>query len=97
MLDKRSRKERAGKELTRQLKKIVRIEDNLANAIGFFVLGGILLAAGAVTGAAFLGLIGGGCIILGLERLVRRSAAKNGDVVSDLRADEDRNREKNGK
>ncbi len=94
MMDKQSRRERAGKELKRQLKGLIKSEDNLINAIGFFVLGALLLVGGAVTGMAFLGLIGGGCLILGLERLVRRSAAKGGDVVSDLRADEDRNRER---
>ena len=58
--------------LKRQLKGLIKSEDNLVNAIGFFVLGALLLVAGAMTGMAFLGLVGGGCIILGLERLVRR-------------------------
>ena len=83
--------------LKRQLKGLIKSEDNLVNAIGFFVLGALLLVAGAMTGMAFLGLVGGGCIILGLERLVRRSAEKGGGTMSDLRADEDRNRERNGK
>ena len=94
-MDKKSRRERAGKEFKRQLKGLIKSEDNLANAIGFFVLGGLLIAAGAFTGMAFLGLIGGGCVVLGLERLVRRSAAKGGGTMSDLRADEEKNRTKN--
>lgn len=77
-----------GKNLKRQLKGLIKSEDNMLNAIAFFVVGGILLIAGAIIGMAFLGLIGGGCVILGLERLVRRSAAKNGEPVSDLRARE---------
>lgn len=77
-----------GINLKRQLKGLIKSQDNLANAIAFFVVGAILLCAGAFTGLAFLGLVGGGCIILGLERMVRRSAEKNGDVVSDLRARE---------
>lgn len=83
--------------LKRQLKGLIKSEDNLINAIGFFVLGALLLVAGAMTGFPFLGLIGGGCIILGLERLVRRSAEKGGGTMSDLRADEEKNRRKNGK
>lgn len=94
MMDKQSRRERAGKELKRQLKGLVKSEDNLLNAIGLFVLGGLLIAAGAFTKMAFLGLVGGGCLILGLERLVRRSAAKGGGTMSDLKADEDKNRSK---
>ena len=78
--------------LRRQLKNLIKCEDNLANAIGYFVVGAILLIAGATTGMAFIGLVGGGCIILGLERLVRRSAAKQGGTMSDLRADEEKNR-----
>lgn len=78
--------------LKRQLKGLIKSEDNLINAIAFFVVGALLLVGGALTGMAFLGLVGGGCIILGLERMVRRSAQKGGDVVSDLRADEERNR-----
>lgn len=81
--------------LKRQLKGLIKSEDNLVNAIGFFVLGALLLVAGAMTGMAFLGLVGGGCIILGLERMVRRSAEKGGGTMSDLRADEERNRERN--
>ncbi len=69
----------------RQIKNIVRVQDNLINAIAYFVVGALLLVAGAFTGLPVCGLVGGGCIILGLERLVRRSAQKNGDVVSDLR------------
>ncbi len=95
MMDKQSRRERAGKELKRQLKGLIKSEDNLINAIGFFVLGALLMVAGALTGLPFLGLVGGGCLILGLERLVRRSAAKGGGTMSDLRADEERNRERN--
>ena len=83
--------------LKRQLKGLIKSEDNLVNAIGFFVLGALLLVAGAMTGMAFLGLVGGGCIILGLERMVRRSAEKGGGTMSDLRADEERNRRNNGK
>ena len=94
MMDKQSRRERAGKELKRQLKGLIKCEDNLVNAIGFFVLGGLLIAAGAITGMAFLGLIGGGCIILGLERIVRRSAAKSGGTMSSLKADEEKNKSK---
>ena len=59
------------------------------------MLGALLIAGGAFTGMAFLGLIGGGCLVLGLERLVRRSAAKAGGTMSDLRADEEKNRSKN--
>ena len=76
------------------LKYILKCEDNLANAICFFVLGGLLIAAGAITGMAFLGLIGGGCVILGLERIVRRSAAKSGGTMSSLKADEEKNKSK---
>lgn len=94
MMDKQSRRERAGKELKRQLRGLIKSDDNLINAIGLFVLGGLMIAAGAVTRMAFLGLIGGGCLILGLERLVRRSAAKGGGTMSDLKADEDKNRSK---
>ena len=82
----------SAENLRRQLKNLIKCEDNLANSIGYFVVGAILLASGAMTGMAFLGLVGGGCIILGLERLVRRSAAKQGGTMSDLRADEERNR-----
>lgn len=92
MFDKESRRNNMKVNLKRQLKGLIKSEDNLINAIAFFVLGALLLVAGAMTGMAFLGLVGGGCIILGLERLVRRSAQKGGDVVSDLRADEERNR-----
>ena len=94
MMDKQSRRERAGRELKRQVKGLIKCEDNLANAIGLFVLGGLLIAAGAITSMAFLGLIGGGCIILGLERLVRRSAEKSGGTMSNLKADEEKNRNK---
>ena len=83
--------------LKRQLKGLIKSEDNLVNAIAFFVVGALLIAAGAYTGMAFLGLVGGGCLILGLERLVRRSAEKGGGTMSDLRADEEKNRTKNGK
>lgn len=83
--------------LKRQLKGLIKSEDNLLNAIAFFVVGALLLVAGALTGMAFLGLVGGGCIILGLERMVRRSAEKGGGTMSDLRADEEKNRQKNGK
>jgi len=83
--------------LKRQLKGLIKSEDNLVNAIAFFVVGALLLAAGAYTRMAFLGLVGGGCLILGLERLVRRSAEKGGGTMSDLRADEEKNRTKNGK
>lgn len=94
-MDKQTRKENMKKNLGRQFKGMIKPERNLANAIGMFVVGALCLAAGAYTGLAFLGLVGGGCIILGLERLVRRSAEQQGDVVSDLRADEERNRSKN--
>lgn len=94
MFDRESRRNNAKTNLRRQLKNLIKCEDNLANAIGYFVVGAILLVSGAMTGMAFLGLVGGGCIILGLERLVRRSAAKQGGTMSDLRADEERNRGK---
>lgn len=84
-MDKQTRRENLKKNLSRQFKGLIKGQDNLANAIGFFVVGALLLVAGALTQMAFLGLVGGGCIILGLERLVRRSAEKGGDVVSDLR------------
>ena len=91
MMDKQSRRERAGKELKRQVKGLIKCEENLANAIGLFVLGGLLIVAGAITRMAFLGLVGGGCLILGLERLVRRSAEKGGGTMSTLKADEEKN------
>ncbi len=97
MFDKETRRKNMKINLKRQLKGLIKSEDNLVNAIGFFVLGGLMLVAGAMTGLPFLGLIGGGCVILGLERLVRRSAEKGGGTMSDLRADEERNRERNGK
>ena len=87
-MDKQTRRENMGKNLKRQLKGLIKSEDNLVNAIAFFVVGALLLVGGAFTGLPFLGLIGGGCIILGLERLVRRSAEKGGEPVSDLRAQE---------
>jgi len=77
-----------GKNLKRQLKGLIKSEDNLVNAIAFFVVGGILILAGAITTFPGLGLIGGGCVVLGLERLVRRSAEKGGEPMSDLRAQE---------
>ena len=80
--------------LKRQLKGLIKCEDNLVNAISFFVVGALLLVAGATTGMAFLGLVGGGCIVLGLERMVRRSAEKKGGTMSSLRADEEKNRSK---
>jgi len=97
MLDKETRKQNMKVNLKRQLKGLIKAEDNLVNAIAYFVVGALLLVAGAITRMAFLGLVGGGCIILGLERLVRRSAEKGGGTMSDLRADEERNRQRNGK
>lgn len=92
MFDKETRRQNMKINLKRQLKGLIKSEDNLVNAIAFFVVGALLLVAGALTGMAFLGLVGGGCIILGLERMVRRSADKSGGTMSDLRADEERNR-----
>ena len=97
MFDKETRRQNMKTNLKRQLKGLIKCEDNLINAISFFVVGALLIAAGAYTRMAFLGLVGGGCIILGLERMVRRSAEKGGGTMSDLRADEERNRERNGK
>lgn len=94
MFDKESRRKNMGINLKRQLKGLLKGEDNLVNAIGFFVLGALLLVAGALTGMAFLGLIGGGCVILGLERLVRRSAQKGGGEVSDLKFKSEQLKEK---
>ncbi len=74
------------------LKCCINGDEHLTSAVGFFVLGALLIAGGAITGLAFLGLIGGGCFVLGLERLVRRSAAKAGGTMSDLKADEEKNR-----
>lgn len=83
-----------GINLKRQLKGLIKSEDNLINAIGFFALGALLLVAGALTGMAFLGLVGGGCVILGLERLVRRSAKQAGGEVSDLKLQSEQLKEK---
>lgn len=77
-----------GKNLKRQLKGLIKGQDNALNIIGFFAAGILLLIAGSITGLPFLGLVGGGCLILGLERIVRRSAEKRGEPVSDLRAQE---------
>lgn len=87
-MDKKTRRENMGINLKRQLKGLLKGQDNLANAIAFFVVGALLLVGGAFTGLPFLGLVGGGCVILGLERLVRRSAEKGGDPMSELRAQE---------
>lgn len=92
MFDKETRRKNMKVNLKRQLKGLIKSEDNLVNAVAFFVVGALLLVGGAMTGMAFLGLIGGGCIILGLERMVRRSAEKGGGTMSDLRADEEKNR-----
>lgn len=97
MIDKESRRNNMKVNLKRQLKGLIKAEDNLVNAIAYFVVGALLLVAGAITGMAFLGLVGGGCIILGLERLVRRSADKSGGTMSDLRADEEKNRQRGNK
>ncbi len=94
MFDKETRRKNMGTNLKRQLKGLLKSEDNLINAIGFFALGALLLVGGALTGMAFLGLIGGGCIILGLERLVRRSAQKGGGEVSDLKLKSEQLKEK---
>ncbi|MBQ9733119.1 MAG: hypothetical protein IJV74_02665, partial [Clostridia bacterium] len=62
MFDKETRRKKMKINLKRQLKGLIKSEDNLVNAIGFFVLGGLMLVAGAMTGLPFLGLIGGGCV-----------------------------------
>lgn len=85
MFDKESRRRNMGTNLKRQLKGLIRVEDNLANAIGFFVVAALLIVASIVSHMPFLIFFGGGCVLLGLERLVRRSAKQQGGEVSDLK------------
>ena len=51
-------------------------------------------ALGALTGFPALGLIGGGCLILGLVSIIERNAKKAGGEVSDLKFKSDQLREK---
>jgi len=94
MLDKESRRKNMGTNLKRQLKGLLKSEDNMANAIGFFVVAAILVVASVVTKMPFLMFFGGGCVLLGLERLVQRSDKQKGGEVSDLKLESEKLKEK---
>ena len=94
MLDKESRRRNMGVNLKRQLKGLIKSENNMANTVGYFACGALLLVGGALTGFPALGLIGGGCLILGLVSIIERNAKKAGGEVSDLKFKSDQLREK---
>ena len=76
MLDKKSRRENMKVNLKRQLKGLVKSEDNLINAVAFFLVGALLIAAGFIAETVFAGIVGGCCVLIGLERLLRRRGDK---------------------
>ena len=61
---------------------------HLAGAVGYFVLAAVLFIFGTITLFPGVGLIGGGCLLLGLTKLVERKSAKSGQPMSKLRAED---------
>lgn len=80
-MDKQTRRENMGKNLSRQLKGLIKSENNPANAIAFFAVGLILLAGGIFTENVFFGIIGACCILIELVRIIGKILS-NGDSAS---------------
>lgn len=94
-MDKQTRRENMGINLRRQLKGLIKSENNLANAVAFLAVGLILLAGGIFTKSVFFDIIGGCCILLGLLRIIRRGTENSAETDADMHTPEKKRRNKN--